>query len=213
MVITHHGGQSFKVTLGDLAVAFDPASKNSPVGATRFGADLVFVSLDHPDMNGIAEVTYGGKTPFVIAGPGEYERRGVVARGFPSKSAYPAGKTKEERLTTSYVVELEDMTLVHLGALERKELSPALREAIDDVDVLFVPIGGGGVLSAGEAYELAVSLEPRIIIPMHWSGIGAKDALAHFLKEAGTAGEKADKLTLKKKDLAERNGSILILTP
>jgi len=58
-----------------------------------------------------------------------------------------------------------------------------------------------------------VSLEPKVIVPMHWSGIGAPKALDAFLKEAGNGSEKIDKLTLKKKDLAGLEGSILVLTP
>ncbi len=221
MVITHHGGQCFKVTLGDLTLVFDPIAKGASLPPVRFGADIALVSRNHPDMNGIEEVTYGdpsnplraGKVPFAITGPGEYERQGVVVQGFLSKSHYGLAKGQEEAVNTIYSVELEDMTLVHLGALSDTELSAAAREGIGEIDVLFVPIGGDGVLSAAKAHELAVSLEPKIIIPMHWSGIGADKALDTFLKEAGNGSEKVDKLTLKKKDLAGRDGSILVLTP
>ena len=72
MVITHHGGQCFKVTFGDLTLVFDPISKNATLPAVRFGADIALVSRDHPDINGVEEVTYGEKTPFAITGPGEY---------------------------------------------------------------------------------------------------------------------------------------------
>jgi L-ascorbate metabolism protein UlaG (beta-lactamase superfamily) len=78
--------------------------------------------------------------------------------------------------------------------------------------VLFVPIGGDGVLTPAQAHELAVSLEPKIIVPMHWSGMGDAKALDTFLKEAGNGSEKVDKLTLKKKDLVGRDGSILVIT-
>ena len=218
MVITHHAGQCFKVTLGDLTLVFDPISKNGTLPAVRFGADIALVSRDHPDFNGVEEVTYGEKTPFVIVGPGEYERQNVTIQGFLSSSAYPVSSetSRDERpsfVNTLYAVELEDMTLVHLGALADEELSKEAREGIDDIDVLFVPIGGEGVLAPAKAHELAVSLEPKIIIPMHWSGIGDPKALEAFLKEAGNGSEKADKLTLKKKDLAGKNGSILVLTP
>ncbi|MCX6787001.1 MAG: MBL fold metallo-hydrolase [Candidatus Kaiserbacteria bacterium] len=217
MVITHHGGQCFKVTLGDLTLVFDPISKKSTLSPVRFGADIALISRDHPDMNGIEEVTYGEKTPFAITGPGEYERRDVVIQGFLSKSNYPASPkaTQDDNsyVNTIYSVELEDMTLVHLGALSDAELSKEARENIDEIDVLFVPIGGDGVLSPAKAHELAVSLEPKIIIPMHWSGIGQPKVLEAFLKEAGNGSEKVDKLTLKKKDLINRDGSILVLTP
>lgn len=226
MVITHHGGQCFKVTLGDLTIVFDPISKGASLPSVRFGADIALVSRDHPDMNGIEEVTYGEKKPFAVTGPGEYERQGVVIQGFLSGSKYGLGKgqaktskagspdaeaSRESAVNTIYSVELEDMTLVHLGALSDSELSKEARESIDEIDVLFVPVGGDGVLTHAKAHELAVSLEPKIIIPMHWSGIGQPKSLEAFLKEAGNGGEKVDKLTLKKKDLIGRDGSILVI--
>lgn len=233
MVITHHGGQCFKVTFGDLTLVFDPISKKSALPSVRFGADIALVSRDHPDMNGIEEVTYGEKAPFAITGPGEYERAGIVIQGFLSNSKYglPAGKAglekgQESAINTIYLVELEDMTLVHLGALSDTELSKEARENIDEIDVLFVPIGGdsprsssdeaGRVLSPAKAHELAVSLEPKIIIPMHWNPPAGGDkskTLEAFLKEAGNGSEKVDKLTLKKKDLIGRDGSIIVVTP
>ncbi len=221
MVITHHGGQCFKVTLAGLTLVFDPIAKGASLPPVRFGADIALVSRDHPDMNGIEEVTYGDKKPFAVTGPGEYERQGVVIQGFLSKSKYPssAKATEGERpeyINTIYSVELEDMTLVHLGALSDTELSKEARENIGEIDVLFVPIGGDGVLTPAEAHELAVSLEPKIIIPMHWSppaGGGQPKALETFLKKAGNGNTKAEKLTLKKKDLASCDGSILVLTP
>ncbi len=211
MVITHHGAQCFKVTFGDLTLVFDPIAKGATLPAVRFGADIALVSRDHPDMNGVEEVIYGGKTPFAITGPGEYERQGVVIQGFLSGSAYGLKKGEEKAVNTIYAVQLEDMTLVHLGALADAELSSEARESIDEIDVLFVPIGGDGVLSPTKAHEIAVSLEPRIIVPMHWSGIGAPKSLEAFLKEAGSGSEKVDKLTLKKKDLASLEGSILVI--
>ncbi|MBI5405678.1 MBL fold metallo-hydrolase [Candidatus Kaiserbacteria bacterium] len=213
MVITHHGGQCFKVTFGDLTLVFDPISKNGTLPAVRFGADIALVSRGHPDMNGVEEVTYGEKDPFAITGPGEYERQGVVIQGFLSGSTYGLAKGQESAVNTLYSIELEDMTLVHLGALADAELSKEARESIDEIDVLFVPVGGKGVLSPDDAHKLAVSLEPKVIIPMHWSGLGEPKALEAFLKESGNGSEKVDKLTLKKKDLVGRDGSILVVTP
>jgi L-ascorbate metabolism protein UlaG (beta-lactamase superfamily) len=213
MVITHYGGQCFKVTFGDLTLVFDPIAKDSALSPSRFGADIALVSRDHHDMNGVSEVTYGEKVPFAITGPGEYERQGIVVQGFLSKSKHGLAKGQTEAVNTVYAVALEDMTLVHLGALSDTELSKEARESIGEIDILFVPIGGGGVLSTDAAHELAISLEPKIIIPMHWSGIGEKVALNAFLKESGNGNDKTDKLTLKKKDLAGLEGSILVITP
>lgn len=212
MVITHHGGQCFKVTFGDLTLVFDPISKKGTLPAVRFGSDVALVSRNHPDMNGVEEVSFAGKEPFIINGPGEYEHSGVTVQGFLTKSEYGLPKGTESAVNTVYAVSLEGMTLVHLGALSDPMLSQEAREAIDEIDVLFLPIGGDGVLDAAKAAKLAVTLEPRIIIPMHWSGMGEPKALDHYLKEEGNESEKVDKLTLKKKDAAEKDGAIIVIT-
>jgi L-ascorbate metabolism protein UlaG (beta-lactamase superfamily) len=207
MVITHHGGQCFKVTFGDLTLVFDPISKGGTLPAVRFGADIALITRNHPDMNGSEEVSFGGKEPFIISGPGEYERGGVTVQGFLTKSEYGLGKGQKDAINTVYAVKLEGMTLVHLGALAEPQLSQ------EDIDVLFVPVGGDGVLDAAGAAKLATLLEPKIIIPMHWSGMGHPKSLEAYIKEEGDESEKVDKLTIKKKDTAEKDGAIIVITP
>lgn len=213
MVITHHGGQCFKVTFGDITLVFDPIAKGGTLPPVRFGADIALVSRAHKDMNGIEEVTYGDKEPFAITGPGEYEYRGVTVQGFLTKSEYGLAKGQKEATNTVYAVKLEGMTLVHLGALSEATLPPEAKEGIDEIDVLFVPVGGDGVLGAAEAAKLSTTLEPRIIIPMHFSGMGAPKSLEAYLKEEGGEAEKTDKLTLKKKDALDKDGDIIVITP
>ena len=212
MVITHHGGQCFKVTFGDLTLVFDPVSKKGSLSPVRFGADIALVSRNTPDMNGVEEVAFGGKEPFVISGPGEYEKDGVTVQGFLTKSQYGLAKGQLDAINTIYTVKLEGMTLVFLGALSDISLPAEAKEAIDEVDILFVPVGGDGVLTPAEASKLATMLEPNVIIPMHWSGMGESKALESFIKEQGGDAEKVDKLTLKKKDVAEKDGAIIVVT-
>lgn len=213
MVITHHGGQCFKITQGDLTIVFDPISKGGTLPAVRFGADIALVSRKHADMNGTDEVSFGVKEPFVVDGPGEYEHSGVRIQGFLTKSQYQPAKGNLDAINTVYAVTLEGMTLVHLGALSDPMLSHEAREAIDEIDILFVPVGGDGVLSSSEAAKLSVTLSPKIIIPMHWSGMGEPKALESFLGDGGKDAEKVEKLTLKKKDVAEKDGAIIVVTP
>lgn len=209
MVITHHGGQCFKVSFGDITLAFDPPSKVSKLpNKVRFGADVAFVSRYHPDFNGTEEVGSNDKKAFEISGPGEYEVGGITAFGFLSKSQYD-----DDGVNTIYALTLEDMNICFLGALSDTTLPHDAREALDEIDILFVPVGGDGVLTPSEAGKLATSLEPKIIIPMHWSGMGQKDALADFLKEQGDATQTVDKLTIKKKDLVGLDSAIMVVTP
>jgi L-ascorbate metabolism protein UlaG (beta-lactamase superfamily) len=110
------------------------------------------------------------------------------------------------------MVTLEGMKLCFLGALASAELPADLKEELDEIDILFVPIGGEGVLTPASAEKLAVALEPHLVIPIHLEGIGSAGALKQFLKEAGE--EKSapqDKLTLKKKDLEGKEGEVVVL--
>ncbi|MEZ4104494.1 MAG: MBL fold metallo-hydrolase [Candidatus Paceibacterota bacterium] len=204
MVITHHGGQCFKVTFGDTTLAFDPISKKSKLSPVKFGSDFAFVSLNHPNFNGVDQVAHGSKEPFVVNGPGEYEFGHVTARGFGVKTVYE----KVDRYNTIYQVRLEDINLVFLGALSSAEIDPKILGEIGDVDVLFLPIGGDDVLDVPQAYKLAVKLEAKAIIPMHYDNT----ALKAFLKEAGVEGQKAvDKLTIKRKDVSVMEGEVVVL--
>lgn len=204
MVITHHGGQCFKVVFGGTTLAFDPISKQSKLSAVKFGADIALISMWHEDMNGSDQVSFGSKEPFVVAGPGAYEVGEVTIRGFGVKTKYDG----DERYSTIYQVHLEGMNIVFLGALGEPDLDPSILGALGDIDILFVPIGGGDVLEVPEASKLAVKLEARLVIPMHYD----KQALATFLKEESAESTKpVDKLTLKKKDVAVLEGEIAVL--
>lgn len=211
MIISYQGAQSFKVQFGDTVLAFDPISKDSrliggqaKLKASSFGADVALISLNHPDMNGAAQASRGEKEAFVVSGPGEYEIKGIFIKGLPSVSHYGG----EERINTIYTVNLENINLCFFGALGDAKVPTSTKEAIDGVDILFVPIGGDGTLSPSEAYKFAVSLEPSIIIPMNYS----PESLKVFLKEGGSEGLKPiEKLTIKKKDLEGKEGEIIVL--
>lgn len=211
MIISYQGAQSFKVQFGDTVLAFDPVSKKSNFKVSNFGADIALISLNHPDMNGAPQVNRGEKQAFIINGPGEYEIQGVFIKGLPSSSGYPSnssGQVAEDKINTIYTVNFENMNLCFLGALGNSGIPSETKAGIDGVDILFVPIGGGGVLNPSEAYKFAVSLEPSIIIPMNFDD----KSLKIFLKEGGSEGLKSvEKLTVKKKDLEGKEGEIIVL--
>ncbi|MDZ4205665.1 MAG: MBL fold metallo-hydrolase [Patescibacteria group bacterium] len=201
MIISYHGAECFKISQGDITLAFNPISKNSKLKPTRFGADITFITTNHPDFNGRDQTSRGDKSSFVIDGPGEYEIKGVFIKGFLSEG--PAKK-----INTIYLVSFEGMNLCFLGALANLALPDETFEAIEDVDILFVPIGEGDTLDPVSAYKLAVSLEPSVIIPMYYT----KTALEQFIKEGGEAKvEPLDKFVVKKKDLEGKESEIVIL--
>ena len=203
MIITYQGLESFRISHGDLVLAINPVSKDSKHKSKSFGADVTLITTNHPDMNGADQTSRGDKESFIINGPGEYEVKDVFVKGFLSETEYQGTK-----LNTVYLATFEGMNLCFLGALSNPALSSETLETLENVDILFTPVDGDGVLSAEQAYKLAVSLEPAIIIPMHYS----EATLKQFLKEGG--GEKSDtldKLVIKKKDLEDRKSDIIVL--
>ncbi|MEK9171676.1 MAG: MBL fold metallo-hydrolase [Patescibacteria group bacterium] len=201
MIISYHGAECFKVSQGDITLALNPISKDSKLKPTRFGADITLITTNHPDFNGRDQTSRGDKESFVINGPGEYEIKGIFIKGFLSEGP---GK----QINTIYLLSFEGINLCFLGALANPTLPDETLEAIEDIDILFVPTGGGDTLDPVSAYKLSVSLEPSVIIPMHYT----KTALEQFIKEGGeTKVESLDKFVVKKKDLEGKESEIVVL--
>lgn len=214
MIITYFGKEFFKIELGKMVLAFNPISKQSKssesgLGA-HFGADIALITTNYPDYNGLEQLSHGERMPFAITGPGDYEVKEIFIKGVLS-NALIAGK---KYINTIYLFSLDNIKIVFLGALSDPEISKEALEAINVPDVIFVPIGAGGLISgaslldAKSAAKLASSLEPKIIIPMDYDD----KTLKAFLKEIGEEKpEVADKLTLKLKDLEGKEGEVVVL--
>ncbi|KKR42494.1 hypothetical protein A2356_02555 [Candidatus Nomurabacteria bacterium RIFOXYB1_FULL_39_16] len=205
MIITYFGKQFFKIQQGDLALAFNPVSKSSKTGITaHFGTDIALQTTNHPDYNGIEQLSHGEREPFVISGPGDYEIKEIFIKGALSE-AMIAGK---KYINTIYLFTLDGINIAFLGALSDSELSKESHEALNSPDILFIPVGGDGMLDAKAAAKFASSLEPRLIIPMDYDA----GTLKAFLKEIGEEkAEVVDKLTLKRKDLDNKEGEVVVL--
>ena len=166
--------------------------------------DIAQVTTNHPDYNGIDQLSHGEREPFIVNGPGDYEVKEIFIKGVISQSVIDSKKF----INTIYAFSVDGINIVFLGALGDMELSKEAREALDGPDILFVPIGGGGLLDAKSATKLVSSLEPKLIIPMDYDD----NKLKLFLKEMGEEKvEVVDKLTLKKKDLEGKEGEIMVL--
>ncbi len=210
MIITYHNIQFFKLQFGDTIVALNPISKKSKHKFSRFGADIALITTGDEDFNGIDNVTSKNRQPFIIDGPGEYEIKQVFIKGAISKTKYKG----KERLNTIYSLVMDGMKIGFLGCLESNGLDEKVKSILDNIDILFVPIGGDGVLDATESHKIANKLGAKVVIPMHYGDVGEKNALKKFLKEGGDEKVKpVDKLTIKKKDLEGKEGEMVVIKP
>jgi L-ascorbate metabolism protein UlaG (beta-lactamase superfamily) len=205
MIITYLGKQFFKIGQGEMTMAFNPVSRGSKTGITaKFGADIALSTINHPDYNGIEQLSHGERVPFAITGPGDHEVKEIFIKGLAS-DAVIAGK---KYINTIYSLSVDGINMVFLGALSLSELSKEVREAIDSPDILFVPVGGKDTLDPKTSAKLASSLEPKMIIPMDYDD----SSLKIFLKEIGEEkAEVVDKLTIKRKDLEGKEGEVVVL--
>ena len=150
----------------DGIVLCDPFGRSTGLDVGRPTAHIVTVSHDHADHNNVAAVRPMREKLFVIDGPGEYEVSGVLITGV--RTFHDKAKGAERGFNTVFVIHLDDVTFCHLGDLGH-ELSQGQLEAIGDVDVLFVPVGGGETISPAEAIGVIAQLEPRIVVPIHYA--------------------------------------------
>lgn len=182
---------------------FDPAAVGLKLPRT-ITADVV---LQTGDKLPYPVETRDGKRPFVIGNPGEYEVKGIFIYAIPLKQA---GAASPQHI---FWIEAEQIVLVHPRALTLVPTEAELQE-IEGLDVLFVPVGGNGVLDAKKAAELVSELEPRIVIPMMYKVEGLKtkaDEVAPFLKAVGAKSEQLPKLKVVKKDLPVDDMKVVVL--
>ena len=185
MEITFLGHACFRIRGRDAAVVVDPYSKSLGLPTqqpSKFGADILAISHDHPGHNNAAMV---GCKPRVVDGPGEYEIQGVGLRGV---GAYHDGE-KGGRFgeVTLFAIEIDDVVVAHLGDLGH-QLSEQQQEALGSVDVLLLPVGGGNCLGPTQAAAVANQIEPRVVVPMHYKLPHVKAELEdpkHFAAEMG----------------------------
>ncbi len=163
MKITWIAHACFKVDLENgLKLLFDPFGDT--IGYTReeTEADIVLISHNHHDHNSLEHIREGYR---VINKPGKYEFDGAKIEGIQTHHDNQNGKLRGEN--TMYRIEAEGLTLLHMGDIGHT-LDAKLYERLGKIDILFIPVGGVFTIDAEEALEICKSMEPNIIIPMHY---------------------------------------------
>lgn len=217
MNIFWHGQSCFSLTTtpnknSQIRIVIDPFSEETGLKIPKLSADILLVTHQHSDHNNI-KIVQGN--PFLISGPGEYEIKEIFIEGI--HSFHDASGGKERGFNTIYTIETEELKVCHLGDLGQKELTDEQLEKIGEVDILMIPIGGIYTVSVKEAIEIMSQIEPKIIIPMHYSLPKLKyklDGVDKFLKNIGIKKlEPLPKLSIKKKDLSSEEAKIILLSP
>ncbi|MSQ42157.1 MAG: Zn-dependent hydrolase [Dehalococcoidia bacterium] len=191
------------------SVVMDPCDRSSGFDMGRPNADVVTVS--HPDPAHAFVRGVRGE-PFMIDGPGEYEIKGVQLTGIATYLTPPAEGRAPQR-NTAYLLEAEELRLVHLGGLGAP-LTAGQSELLANIDILVLPIGGDGALTPEQAARTVRALEPAVVIPVHFpwpKGPRDDGPLKQFITNMGVEPEPAAaRLSIQRRALTEMLRLVLL---
>ena len=189
MEISWIGRTCFRLRGREGAVLTDPVSAATGHALGRTSAEIVTLSRrDDPDLSHVAGVR---GEPKVFDAPGEYEVRGILLTGIPLPRA-------DGSRTMAFLCEIDGVTVAHLGLPDAPPAAEAL-DRIEGVDVLLLPVSGGESLPASEAAELMRTIDPHVVIPMHYRTERERAELEppdRFLSEAGASPEPSPRLNV-----------------
>ena len=187
MEITYLGYSSFKMRGKGATIVTDPFDPQIVgIKFPKLPADMVTISHTHKTHNFTGAIL---ETPLLIAGPGEYEVKGIKIIGIATY--HDDANRSKEGVNTVYRIEVDGISLVHCGDLGHKFNEKDL-DSLDGVDILLIPVGGVTTINSSSAIQIISQIEPKIVIPMHYN-VASLDQkkfsklapLSVFLKEMG----------------------------
>ena len=199
MDIEYKGGNCVSLTVKKNVVVTDP--KNSGLGLKDQGANVALQLVTQPQF-----VASHGDDTLVIDGPGEYEVANISIHGVAAQAHTDTADAPKK--ATMYSVAAEDISVAVVGHIY-PELSEDQLEQLGVIDVLVVPVGGGGyTLDAAGAVSVVRKIGPKIVIPTHYADSSTKYEVPQadveaFIKELGAPVEETNKLKLKAGTLSE----------
>lgn len=128
-----------------------------------------------------------------FTGPGEYERKGIFVDGIR-----PDGEG------TVFTIHAEEISMCYLGKIS-KTLSNDAVKLLGDIDILFVPLGAEGTLSAKDAEKTISRIDPRIVIPIYM------DETINLETVLGIKPEIMDSLKIKKAELPVDDRKLIVI--
>lgn len=205
--IEYKGGNCVSISTKSLKLVSDP--NISILGLKNVGVkDAIELATEQRFLSGSPDARLS------IEGPGEYEIGDFSIRGIPALRHIDT--ESDGRNTTIYSMNIGEISLGLVGNIAANLTEDQL-EAIGVVDILILPVGGGGYTLDGEqAARLARQIDPKVIFPVHYAdkGIsyeGHQDGIEPFLEEIGVPAETLDKYRLKNASALPPAMSVIVL--
>ena len=159
--------------------------------------------------------TNSSDTLLSIEGPGEYGISTFDIKGIPARRHIDS--ENQDMLSTIYRVEVGELRIGIIGNIGEK-LTDEQLENFGVIDILILPVGGGGyTLDATGAASIVRMISPKIVIPTHYADKSLKyevpqDDLKLFITELGVPVETVTKYKLKQLPITQPTLSIIEVT-
>jgi len=174
MQVEWYGQSAFRLSGEQATVFIDPFGDVSPMASRGIqfeypaidgiAADLVLVTHEHLDHNGVEAIS--GSPAVLRSTAGRLES--PIGEVLAVNSEHDDAAGTERGPNSIFVFSLDGVRACHFGDFGQGSLRERQREAIGEVDLLFLPVGGGPTIDAERAVAVAEELSPRWVVPMHY---------------------------------------------
>jgi L-ascorbate metabolism protein UlaG (beta-lactamase superfamily) len=174
MRVEWFGQSAFHLSGDGTTVAIDPFGDMSALSSSHgiqwdypaisADADVLLVTHEHGDHNAVEAI--GGEPVTLRSTAGTLDSPLGEVTAVASEHDDAAGT--ERGPNTIFVFTLDGVRVAHMGDFGQSGLREEQAAAIGDVDLLFVPVGGGPTLGAEQAALVVERLKPRWVVPMHY---------------------------------------------
>jgi len=205
MEFQYFGGNCVRISTKDAVVIVDDnLSELGKKSQTKSGDIAIFTGA-HADTQVDTKIT--------IDQPGEFEVSKISIMGISARAHMDE---ENQKTATMFKLVADDIRVLITGHIY-PELSDDQLESIGLIDVMVVPVGGNGfTLDGVGALKIIKSIEPKLILPVHYADDQikypvAQQELSVVLQSMGMeAKESVSKLKIKGSDLFEGTQVVIL---
>jgi len=219
MRVEWYGQSAFSLDGAEVSVAIDPFGDMSGLAASRgmqfdypqidgVDAHLLLVTHEHIDHNGVDAI--GGDPAVLRSTAGKLESPLGEVTAIASEHDEQAGTARGPN--TIFVFDLDGLRVCHFGDFGQSALRDEQAAAIGEIDLLFIPVGGGPTIGGEQASAIVTRLHPRWAVPMHYRTprIGFLETADDFLARSARV-ERLDDAAFDTEQLPDGDGPLVVV--